>query len=180
MKSIIVLTSVAILSALSLAVVNDMTREPILKAKEELKRKALAELFPFEISEVKSLKDDLGAFHEISGDGGEFGVGVECMTEKGYSGRIEVLLAVSDACKVYDYKVLFHAETPGLGDKISKEKFRKQFSGQTLEGVTWEVKKDGGFVDHITAATISSRAITDAVSNGLKLFAKKYPERCSK
>ena len=89
-----------------------------------------------------------------------------------------MLVGISPECKLLDFSVLKHKETPGLGDKITKPRFRNQFKGKTLLGLEWRVKKDGGFVDQITAATISSRAVTGVIHNALELFSKKYPGRC--
>ena len=60
--------------------------------------------------------------------------------------------------------VLEHKETPGLGDKMDKKKadWSKQFDGKNLTEFKLKVTKDGGDVDAITAATISSRAFCDA------------------
>jgi electron transport complex protein RnfG len=71
-------------------------------------------------------------------------------------------------------EVLEHHETPGLGDKIDKKKsaFSVQFAGKNPNINKLTVKKDGdgGEVDAITAATISSRAFCDAVNNAFKAF----------
>jgi electron transport complex protein RnfG len=68
--------------------------------------------------------------------------------------------------------VISHAETPGLGDKMEKKKgsFSLQFSGKNPAVYQLSVKKDGGDVDAITAATISSRAFCDAVNTAYQAF----------
>ena len=174
MRSIIVLTIVGICSALLLGVVNSYTEKPIQDALERQKTKALQEIFPFNIKDVITIEDEGVTYYEMRDEGKLKGVAVETYTEKGYSGKILVLLAVALDFTVYDYKVLTHKETPGLGDKISKDVFRAQFYNKSLKGVVWKVKKDCGFVDAITAATVSSRAITDAIERGLKLVSSKY------
>jgi electron transport complex protein RnfG len=62
-----------------------------------------------------------------------------------------------------DISVLQHKETPGLGTKMTEEKFLVQFRGKNPGSFPLKVKKDGGQVDAITAATISSRAFCDAL-----------------
>jgi len=177
MKPVIVLTLVGILSATLLSVVSDITRQPIAEAKAKMKREAIENIFPFKFDSLKTVKSENGTFYEaLDASGTLKGIAVEATTEKGYSGKIEILLGVSNKAKVYDYKVLFHLETPGLGDKITKPKFKDQFKNTDLNsGLIWKVKKDGGFVDELTAATISSRAITDAVQSGLNMISKQYP-----
>ncbi|MEA2014810.1 MAG: FMN-binding protein [Thermodesulfobacteriota bacterium] len=103
------------------------------------------------------------------------GVGIETFTDLGYSGRIDVLLAVSPEGTIYNYKVVYTKETPGLGSKLSKPEFKKQFKGKSMAPrFVWKVKKDRGDVDAITAATISSRAIIDALVRGLGLYSDRY------
>ena len=179
MKPVLVLTIIGFCSALLLSIINEVTKESIASAKARLKLNALSEIFPFELTNVRTIEEKGATFFEITDENQNMkGVGVLTFTEKGYGGRIEVLLAVSKECTIYDYKVLSHTETPGLGDKITGPKFRNQFKNKTLSGWIWKVKKDGGFVDELTAATISSRGITDAISRGLELFSNRYQGRC--
>ncbi|GAI74042.1 unnamed protein product, partial [marine sediment metagenome] len=58
-------------------------------------------------------------------------------------------------------EVLSHTETPGLGNKITEEPFTEQFLGLGVDGIA--LSRDGGEIDAITGATISSRAVTSAV-----------------
>lgn len=177
MRPIIILTIVGILSASLLAVVDDLTREPIAIAKEQMKRKAIEQIFPFTIDSLNTVKAEQTIFYEAYNQNDELqGIAVETSTDKGYSGKIEILLGVSPDQKILDYKVLYHRETPGLGDKIDKSKFKKQFKGRTLENTDWKVKKDGGDIDELTAATISSRAVADAVVKGLEYINEQYPK----
>jgi len=175
MRAVIVLGIVGFLSAALLVTINNLTTEPIAKAKENAKTKALQEIFDFEFSmqDVKQEKTDDAVLYEIKPGGELKAIAVETFTDKGYSGRIDILVGVTPDCKVTGYKVLTHKETPGLGDKITKDKFKKQFVGAGLEQ-NWSVKKDGGFVDSITAATISSRAMAEAVHKGLLLVSDKW------
>ncbi len=73
-------------------------------------------------------------------------------------------------------RVISHAETPGLGDKIeaSKSDWILKFNGRSLNDpppTGWAVKKDGGIFDQFTGATITPRALVGAVKNGLEFFA---------
>lgn len=177
MRPIIILTLVGLLSASLLAVVDDLTREPIAQAKAEMKRKAIEEIFPFKIDSLKTVKTDSTIFYEaLDKELNVKGIAAETWTTLGYSGRIEVLLGVSPQHRIFDYKVVYHLETPGLGDKIDKPKFKAQFKDRTLGDTNWKVKKDGGDIDELTAATISSRAISDAVVRGLEFINAQYPK----
>jgi electron transport complex protein RnfG len=73
-------------------------------------------------------------------------------------------------------RVLKHAETPGLGDKIelAKSPWILSFNGlslATLAPAKWAVKKDGGVFDQMAGATITPRAVVKAVKDGLDFFA---------
>ena len=74
-----------------------------------------------------------------------------------------------------DYSVLQHAETPGLGAKLQEwfraDKNKQSVLGRTIPDGGLKVTKDGGDVDAITAATISSRAFLDAVNRAYSAFA---------
>jgi H+/Na+-translocating ferredoxin:NAD+ oxidoreductase subunit G len=178
MKSVLTLTIIGFISAFLLYMTNDITKVPIQNAMERVKVNALKQIFPFDFTneDINTVVDENGKeFFEINDkDNNLRGIAVETSSNEGYSGEIILLLAVSPKGNIFDYSVLAHKETPGLGNKIELESFKKQFEGKTLEGFVWKVKKDGGFVDELTAATISSRAATDAIKKGLQVISKKY------
>lgn len=175
MRGVLVLTIVGFLSASLLVLVHNYTKKPIEAAKEKEKAKALQEIFPFEfdLRDVKQIKEKDFTFYEITTNGKLKALAIETFTDEGYGGRINVLMSITPDCKFISYKVLSHAETPGLGDKITTQDFKKQFKDKGLTD-DWRVTSDGGFVDAITAATISSRAITDALKKGLDEISEKY------
>ena len=171
-----VLSLICLVAAALLAGVNQLTVDPIKEAAKQLKMNALAEIFPFEVKTVKIYEENEAVYYELLDDNSKLkGVGIESFTNSGYSGRIDVLLAVSPEGTIYNYKVVYSKETPGLGSKLSNPNFKEQFKGKSMApGFVWKVKKDRGDVDAITAATISSRAVLDALVRGLKLYAKRY------
>lgn len=84
----------------------------------------------------------------------------------GYSGDIQLMVGVKANGSIMAAEVIAHRETPGLGDLIESDKsnWLKQFQGQFSSPTKpWKVKKDGGKFDQITAATITSRAVTEAI-----------------
>lgn len=98
------------------------------------------------------------------------------VTGPGYAGEIELLLGLDAAGKVLGTRVLSHAETPGLGDKmeVAKGDWILAFDGLSLGNPPkerWAVKKDGGDFDQFTGATITPRGILAALRGGLELFA---------
>ena len=87
----------------------------------------------------------------------------------GYGGPLEIAVGVSSDGKVSGVSVTKHSETPGLGANISSREFQMRFVG-IPRGTAVKVKKDGGQVDSITGATISSRAVASAVNESLQVF----------
>jgi electron transport complex protein RnfG len=107
----------------------------------------------------------------------------------GYSGTIKLLVGVSIDDQITGVRVVNHKETPGLGDAIDADRsdWILGFSGKSLQQPSlqkWKVKKDGGYFDQFTGATISPRAVVMAVKNTLlyfkahkqELFADTKPE----
>lgn len=90
----------------------------------------------------------------------------------GYSGKIELLAALNLNGQVQGVRVVSHQETPGLGDKIElkKSSWITSFNGKSLANppaAAWAVKKDGGEFDQFTGATITPRALVNAVKRSL-------------
>lgn len=90
----------------------------------------------------------------------------------GYTGRIELLVALHINGQIQGVRVLDHRETPGLGDKIEERKSNwiYSFDGRNLhnpELSRWAVKKDGGEFDQFTGATITPRAVVNSVKRSL-------------
>lgn len=104
-----------------------------------------------------------------SKDGKVVGYAIAWTSNKGYGGIIEVLVGVDIYGKIYGVSVLKHKETPGLGDKIIKQDFLKLFTSLS-DYSKISVKKDGGIIDEFSGATMSPRAVSDAVRNGLKFI----------
>ncbi|MBO4231732.1 MAG: RnfABCDGE type electron transport complex subunit G, partial [Bacteroidales bacterium] len=96
----------------------------------------------------------------------------------GFGGAFTLMVGFDSEGKILGTEVLSASETPGLGDKINADKsdFSKQFAGKNPAEFQLKVKKDGGDVDAITAATISSRAYCDAVDRAYQSFMKAKEE----
>ena len=98
------------------------------------------------------------------------------VTGQGYGGEIGLIMAVDPKGEILGVRVLNHAETPGLGDKIeaAKDDWITRFTGRRLgdpSEAQWGVKKDGGLFDQFSGATITPRAVVAAVKGGLQFFA---------
>ena len=98
---------------------------------------------------------------------GEEGYTAEGTCKDGYGGDITLMVGFkTDKKTVISYKVLAAAETPGLGMKLKTPEFADQFKGK--DGSSLKVKKDGGAIDAITGATITSRAVCRAIEDAQK------------
>lgn len=168
------LTSICVVSGAILAAVNNITAGPIAASKSaalETAIKAVAPEFNNKPTEEAYMaptgSGDSLKIYPAKMDGKLVGAAVESFTNKGFGGEIRVIIGFDADGKIKDYSVLQHSETPGLGSKM-QEWFRTDKNKQSVigreVGSGLKVSKDGGDVDAITAATISSRAFLDAVN----------------
>ncbi len=93
----------------------------------------------------------------------------------GYNGNIHLLVGVNVDGSIAGVRVVKHRETPGLGDVIEARKsdWIRAFAGKSLDNPDekgWAVKRDGGEFDQFTGATITPRAVVNAVHNTLLYF----------
>lgn len=98
----------------------------------------------------------------------------------GYAGAVVCMMGVNRTGQITGVRVIKHSETPGLGDKIEPAKGRWifAFEGKSLGNPPlekWAVKKDGGVFDQFAGATITPRAVVNAVKGGLQFFAQNRP-----
>ncbi|MEG2178124.1 MAG: RnfABCDGE type electron transport complex subunit G [Bacteroidales bacterium] len=97
------------------------------------------------------------------------GIAVQSTTKKGYGGEFKIMAGLLPSGEIHKIKVLKHGETPGLGAKIETDVFLNQFQGKNPANYKLQVKKDGGDVDAVSAATISSRAFCDALNKAYQV-----------
>lgn len=107
------------------------------------------------------------------------GVVMEATAPDGYSGAIQLLVAADFKGTVLGTRVTEHHETPGLGDKIELRlsDWITHFAGKVIHGPGdshFAVKKDGGDIDQFTGATITPRAVVNAVKRA-GLYAQTLP-----
>jgi electron transport complex protein RnfG len=95
------------------------------------------------------------------------------VTPAGYVDRIRLIVGVTQDGQIIGVRAVQHNETPGLGDAIetSKSDWILGFAGRYLEdGTRWALRREGGDIDAMTGATITSRAVVNAVATGLAWF----------
>jgi electron transport complex protein RnfG len=93
----------------------------------------------------------------------------------GYAGEIRLIMGLDAEGEILGVRVLSHAETPGLGDKIevAKDSWILEFNGLSLgnpPAAEWAVKKDGGRFDQFSGATITPRGVVQAIKDGLEFY----------
>lgn len=167
---VVVLGCITLIASLCVGLVNKITFEPIEKAKAENIQAALKNVLPeFDASESQAMTvDELPVIVHTAKQGEQVvGYAVETMTTKGFSGVFRLMVGFRASGEVYNINVLEHSETPGLGSKMGDEgnvllaSFKDKNPANMKQPLA--VVKDGGDVQALTAATISSRAYVDAV-----------------
>lgn len=178
---VVVLTVITVIAGGALGYIYTLTAAPIAHAEKEKKENAIKAVAPDfdnsptdEAIKVGMGENDTLTVYPARKEGKWVGAAVESNTKKGFSGAISVMVGFNEDGSIRNYSVLKHAETPGLGSKMN-EWFRTEKGNQNIigknpanDGLT--VSKDGGSVDAITAATISSRAFLDAIARAYKAY----------
>lgn len=152
----------------------------IYKNNEEAEKRALKELMP-EAEDISKLGEwsihDKHAKYFIAKKGGETVGYIIQSFGKGYSSYINTFIAVDKDFKVRKINILSHGETPGLGDEIEADSFRNQFKDKDIEHLKVLKTETKEYIQAISGATISSRAVTeDAVKNGVAFLIKTVKE----
>ena len=176
---VVTLFVITLIAGLALGGVYNATKEPIALAKKAKAEAAVKAVIP-EFDELKTYKvlaedgTDSLVFNKGYKAGELVGTAIESFSNKGYDPtQIKVVVGFSADGKILNTSVVQHKETPGLGTKMKDEKFKTQFQNQDPLVFKLKVKKDGGSVDAITAATISSRAFCDALTRAHSTLIKE-------
>jgi electron transport complex protein RnfG len=173
------LTLISLGASACLGFVYQMTKEPIALSILNKKLTAIklvvpdfnndpnAEMFRLPTGEGDSLD-----IYPARKDSIIVGYAVNTNTKKGFSGNINLMAGFKPDGTIISITVLDQKETPGLGTKMTEPPFKDQFKDKNPSQFKLKVKKDGGPVDAITAATISSRAFCDALQRAYNTLQK--------
>ena len=177
----LLLGGVALLTSAALAFASRATEADIKAAEAADLKQSLTQVLPGEYE--NDLLKDAVTLAGKNGDvlvyrgrsQGKVEAVVYRMIGHGYAGALVCVMGVSREGKILGVRVIKHAETPGLGDKIdpAKSEWIHSFEGKWLgEPVAekWAVKKDGGEFDQFAGATITPRGVVKAVKEGLVFF----------
>ncbi len=185
-----IVKTAAILTAFALVCTAVVTLTHILTAPEIAKQKELAilktlneiiadELYDNNLAQDCQLSIDeqgfpIKVFHARSDDK-IVASAIETIVLDGYTGRIDLIVALDSNAKVLGVRTTQHKETPGLGDKVELKKSAWILSFNDKEVTEknqsqWQVKKDGGSFDQFTGATITPRAVIKGVKRTVLWF----------
>jgi electron transport complex protein RnfG len=189
-RMVVVLGLIALLSGGALGGLYDVTRETaennVLKFKkipavvdiqqgltgalDDSARAALEEQLLAEKRMVDIGAEDPLLVFVLSKDGKPAGVAIEDFGQ-GFGGDLGVMAGFDLATgEILGVGITTMSETPGVGTRVKDETFTKQFRGMKAEGAV-KVKKDGGAVDAVSGATISSRAVAAGIDKAKATFA---------
>lgn len=159
------LAGIAIVAAAALAAVNSCTKSKISEGADTARMEALRAVSPeFDSHNTTTGADGLTVYNLTLGDT-PAGTAVETFSDNGFSGRITILAGFDNAGTLTGYRVLQHQETPGLGAPMDTWFMPDAGHGMVVgSNAPLAVKADGGEIDAITGATITSRAFMEAIN----------------
>lgn len=179
----LVLLIITSISAVVLAVSNDVTSAAIEEQTIILNDNARREVFeeakefkPIEGGLLNNIKESNPEINEIfeavDSSGNTIGYTISLNT-KGYGGKIELLAGISCEGKVAGVKVLNHSETPGLGAKAAEPEFQDRFTDKSAKGNLTVVKEETTSDDEVQAvssATITSKGVVNGVNLAIEIY----------
>ena len=166
---VLVLFTITLLSSAAVGGVYMLTKEPIAQAKVAAVNNALKQVLP-EYESTTSQTIEVAELpivtHTATVADKAVGYAVESISKNGFGGAVRLMVGFDAEGKILNINVLEQKETPGLGTKMADEGnvLLLSLKDKNAAEVNMTVKKDGGHIDALTAATISSRAYAEAVA----------------
>jgi len=173
------LTVISFCAAACLGFVYELTKEPIALSALNKKLEAIRQVVPefnnnpnSEMYRLPTGEGDSLDIYPAKNEGEIVGYAVNTYSKNGFSGNISLMAGFRTDGTIINITILGQKETPGLGTKMAEPDFKNQFNDKNPAEFVLKVRKDGGAVDAITAATISSRAFCDAVQRAYNTLQK--------
>ena len=173
------LTLISLGASACLGFVYVMTKKPIELSSLNKKLNAIKQVVPDftnnpneDMFRLPTGEGDSLDIYPAKKDGEIIGYAVNTYTKTGFAGNISLMAGFKPDGTIISISVLDQKETPGLGTKMTEPGFKDQFNNKNPSEFRLKVKKDGGPVDAITSATISSRAFCDAVQRAYNTIQK--------
>ncbi len=168
------LSLICAIAAFALANVAEVTRAPIAEAEARAQREAVEAVLPafaqLAIDTLQTKNNKPSYYFSGISDGTSTGTAFTSRSDLGYSGLIEIMMGVDTQGLVSGVRILRHAETPGLGANYAASDLLDEFYKDRPISGNWKLSKDGGEIDAVTGATVTGRAIADAIEKGLQLY----------
>ena len=172
---VVVLTTITLISSAAVGGVYLITEEPIAAAKVAAVNAALEQVLPeYEAttSQTIEVNDMPIVAHTATVAGKAVGYAIESISKNGFGGAVRLMVGFDTNGTILNINVLEQKETPGLGTKMAEEgnPLLASLKDKKAAEVNMTVRKDGGDIDALTAATISSRAYAEAVAIAAEAF----------
>lgn len=159
---IVSLSVICGICAAVLAYINEVTKEAIRETAAKNARAAVRAVLPSEAVTIEDVAADVYAGKDDKG--AVVGYAAKGIGTGGYGGDIVLMAGFrADGQTLVGYRTLSASETPGLGMKLNTPEFAGQFTGKDARSLS--VRKDGGEIEAITSATITSRAVCRALAD---------------
>jgi len=189
--SSIVLGGFAFICTTLLSLTQSLTHDTIIESEREYLLKSLNDIIPVDhydndlLASKSQLQDPLlGTQDTVTAftatlNGKLVATIINSQAPNGYNGTIKLLVGIKADHTLLGVRIVSHKETPGLGDDIdvAKSDWVRDFDGKSLTNPPpeqWKVKKDGGQFDQFTGATITPRAVVQAVQKTLNYYSKTH------
>ena len=166
-KTILSFVTATIVSAIVLFVSCKFTSERRASAKARAAVNAARFVLPKSCRKVVPLEGANGIYKGISASGKIVAYASTGTDKHGYGGDIVLAVGFTPDYSITSYHALEHNESPGLGDRFAHPDYIRKFRGLDASRKI-ALKKDGGEIDAITSATITSRSVCNAVNDAKK------------
>lgn len=173
-----ILFVICAVASLMLSLTNNITAPVIEQRNIQANNESRQEVLQVaeEFSEVKDVNGDLIEEVYQGTKGGEVVGYTIKTTPKGYGGKVEVMVGISNDGKISGVKIGNHSETPGLGSKSADPSFKDQYNGKSTKTPLNIVKGNASNENDIVAisgATITSKAVTAGVNAAMDVYEQK-------
>ena len=182
-KNIIVLFVVALVAVAVLAILNQITLEPIAKAEADARNAVYQSVFSqadsFEEESFSYAPEDSSiiintVLQAKDNSSQKLGYVFDVTSKNGYGGDVQIAVGITNEGEITAFKVISASETPGLGAKSMEDEYASQFTGLKAEEVKFvkggSANHDNNEIDAISGATITTTATTQAVNAAIDMF----------
>lgn len=198
LKNCLALFLITLVAGVSLAFVNEITKEPIAQAQDKARLEAYEVVYPnakFETldnteeilknSSASLKKENLSqctvddVLKATDESGNTIGYVFSATSPSGYGGDVKVAVGVSNKDNsITGFTVLSHSETAGLGAKATEDEFKSQFVGKSANGINYTKtgSSSDSEIDALSGATITSNAVCEAVDSALAVYNNQLKE----